>query len=106
MKNAKEHASDFMELYKDASKFGGDEKKALITTVILICQNLIAEVKEIGLMRKAHCDSAWKAIIKEQNRKWVAIVRRLDFDRLVLIPQSDAFQTVWEHFKNEINKNG
>lgn len=102
MKNAKEHAQNFMEIYADDSKFG--EKKALTNTVILICQRLITEVKEIGLARKAHCNSAWEAIVKEQNRKWVAIVRRLDHDKLPLIPQPDAFQVVWDHFKVEVIK--
>ncbi len=101
MKKAKEYVEDFMGIYKAESQFG-DERKAITTTVILICQRLITEVKEIGLTRKAHCDSAWQAIISEQNRKWVAIVKRLDFDKLVLIPQSDAFQTVWDHFKVEM----
>lgn len=102
MKNAKEHAQDFMEIYVDESRFG--EEKALTNTVILICRRLIAEVKEIGLTRKARCHSAWEAIVKEQNRKWSAIVKRLDHDKLVLIPQSDAFQTVWDHFKVEVIK--
>lgn len=105
MKNADAYASDFMLVYEEfVFKMGVDKKKALTDTVIFICRRLVEEVGEIGSARKAYCDSAWKAIVKEQNQKWVAIVRRLDLDKLPLLPQADAFQTVWDHFKVETLK--
>ena len=98
---ADEYVESFMEVYKCQLADNRDERKACIDTIIIICQRLVIEAKAICLARKANCDSAWEAIIKEQNQKWRAIVRRLDTDRLPLRPSPDAFLEVWETFKKE-----
>ncbi len=72
-----------------------DKKDALVTAALSICQRLIGEIKDIADMRRAKSDIALEAIVKEQDRKWKAIVRRLDGDKLPLIPHPDAFQMVW-----------
>ena len=87
-----------MEVYK-SQLATEDEREACISAAVIICLRLIQEIKNIGLARKANCDSAWEAILKEQNQKWRAIVRRLDKYRLPFLPKLESFQIVWETSK-------
>ena len=92
---ADKYAEMFMEEYK-TQLVTENENDATTNAIIKICWRLAQEIRDIGLSRKANCDSAWLAILKEQNQKWRAIVRRLDKDRLSFLPNPDAFQIVWE----------
>jgi len=105
------YANLFMETYEDQlRKHEGDDQAvkhvACVDTIIHICKKMIMEIKEIGVGRKVHCDSAFEAIIREQNQKWRAIVKRLQQYRhiLPLIPSPLAFQKVWDAFKQDIDK--
>lgn len=102
---ADDYVRDFMKMYEVELERRIDIQEALVDPVILICRRLIVEFKEIGILRKAQCNEAWDAILKEQDRKWKAIVRRLP-NGLDEVVNSDAFINVWEHFKNEVDKNG
>jgi hypothetical protein len=82
MKKTEEHVVDFMEMYKNEQKFC-NTVDAVVDPVILICRRLIVE-------------------IKEKDRKWKAIARRLP-DGLDKVVNQDAFIKVWEHFKNEVD---
>ncbi len=98
IKKADVFVQEFMEVF-DANKTTG-EKAAVITAVIFICQRLIEEIKEIADMRRAESVIALEAIVKEQDRKWKAVVRRLDPDKLPLVPEPEAFQIVWGQYKH------
>lgn len=103
---ANDYVNLFVETYKEElRKQEGDDQAAkdmaCVDTIILICRKMIVEVKDIGVGRKANCNSAWEAILREQNQKWWAIVNRLQQYRhiLPLIPSPHAFQKVWDAFK-------
>ena len=105
------YANLFMQTYEEQLRKQEDRDQAAkdtacIDTIIHICHKMIMEVKELGVKRKANCNSAWEAIIREQNQKWQAIVRRLQQYRhlLPLIPSPLSFQKVWNTFKQDIDK--
>ena len=93
------HELTGLDAIKNMEKQKANEKEALITTVLLICQRLIMEINDIADMRHAKSVMAMEAIVKEQERKWTAIVRRLDIDKLPMLPSPDSFQIVWGQFK-------
>ena len=107
---ADDYANLFMQTYEDLlhkreGREQADKDTACIDTIIIICHKMIGEIKDIGDKRKAHCASAWEAILKEQNQKWRAIAKRLQKQRhiLSLIPGPDAFQKVWDSFKEGVD---
>ena len=105
IKKADVYVQEFMDVFEEKKECKVAED-ALRDTVIEICQRLIEEVKEIMLMRKAISDTAFEAVIKEQDRKWKAIIRRLDPNKFPLNINPKAFQLVWAFFKVEMMKNG
>jgi len=113
IKKADDYARDFVIKYEEilsdiepGVSFCDAEKKALIDTVVFICQQLVMEIKEIMLMRKATSDSAFMAVVKEQDRKWRAIVRRLAKKELPFNINPDAFQKIWSQFHSNMMKHG
>lgn len=107
---ANDYVNLFMQFYGDQLRVRegreqGDMDAAAVDSIIIICRKMILEVKELGVARKAHCNSAWEAIIREQNQKWRAIVNRLQQyrDQLPLIPSPHSFQKVWDTFKEDLS---
>jgi len=82
------------------------EKEDFVDTVIDICQRLIMEIEEIMLKRKATSDLAFEAVVKEQDQKWKAIVRRLAKRELPFDVHPDAFLKVWGQFHTNMMKHG
>jgi predicted TIM-barrel fold metal-dependent hydrolase len=104
VKKADIYVQEFTAAYSSLISTGHDERKAFVDTIVIICNRLITEVKEIMLMRKATSDMAFEAVIKEQDKKWQAIVRRLDAMQLPFSAQLDAFQMVWGTFRTQMEK--
>ena len=46
--------------------------------ILAICRDLLFEVREIASKRKVQSDSALFTIVREQDQKWTAILRRLN----------------------------
>jgi len=108
---ANDYANLYLKTYEDQLHMAegreqSDKDAAAVDSIIIVCQKMILEIKDIGVQRKAHCASAWDAIIREQNQKWRAVVRRLQQhrDSLPLIPSPHAFQKVWDVFKEDITQ--
>ena len=111
IKKADAYVQDFVIKYEEilsdlepSDSFANDEKVAFVDTVIFICDRLIAEVKEIVEMRHAKSELAFTAVIKEQDQKWKAIVRRLAKNELPFNIHPDAFQKVWNQFHSNMMK--
>ena len=109
VKKADVYVEEFMVMYKEIltqkERIGPlITKNAFVDTAMFICNRLIAEVKEIAEMRHAKSDLAFTAIIKEQDRKWKAIARRLNDKKLPFNAHPDAFQIVWNQFHSNMMK--
>lgn len=105
IKKADIYAQEFMGVFEE-KKMCKDAEDALRETIVEICNRLIMEVKEIMIMRKATSDIAFEAVIKEQDRKWKAVIRRLDPNKFPLNINPEAFILLWGMFKVEMMKDG
>ena len=105
IKKADAYVQEFIDIL-DGLKVKGvkTEKEDFVDTIIFICKQLVMEIKEIMLSRRATSDSAFMAVVKEQDQKWKAIARRLAKIELPFNTHPDAFQKVWGQFQSNMMK--
>jgi hypothetical protein len=81
-----------------------------VDVCLAVCLDMLEESKTIMKQRKCESGSAKEAVLREQNQKWIAVIRGLRKSRLgtefleeIKFPESFFKQVVVEYYPTLIN---